>query len=136
MNRVRLQRLIEAYGADPSRWPADERDSARALLAQTPDAAAMQAPARRLDEALDGFAPTADADAAVRLLRALETLPRQVPATPPLLAGFWPRAATLAAASIAGVIIGLGGLDGRIPATADVDVIALVVESDIISLLE
>jgi len=136
MNRVRLQRLIEAYGADPSRWPAGERDSARALLALTPDAAAMQAPALGLDDRLDGFAPAADADAAARLLRALETLPRQIPATPPMLTGFWPRAAMLAAASIAGVIIGLGGLDGRIPAIADVDVVALVVGSDIISLLE
>ena len=55
---------------------------------------------------------------------------------PPLMAGLWPRAAMLAAASMAGVIIGLGGLDGRVPATADVDVVALVGEPDTISLLE
>ncbi|MBI2585676.1 MAG: hypothetical protein HYW28_07355 [Rhodospirillales bacterium] len=107
MNRLRLQRLIEAYGADPARWPAAERDAARALLAQTPDAAAMRARARLLDEALDGFAPAADAGAEQRLLRALAELPRQAPAMPPLMAGFWPRAAMLAAASMAGVIIGL-----------------------------
>ncbi|MBI2977926.1 MAG: hypothetical protein HYY38_03675 [Rhodospirillales bacterium] len=136
MNRLRLQRLIEAYGADPARWPAAERDAARALLAQTPDAAAMRARARLLDEALDGFAPAADAGAEQRLLRALAELPRQAPAMPPLMAGFWPRAAMLAAASMAGVIIGLGGIDGRMPATADVDVVVLVGEPDTISLLE
>jgi len=136
MNRLRLQRLIEAYGADPARWPADERDAARALLAHTPDAAAMRARARRIDEALDGFAPAADAGAEQRLLRALAEPPRQAPAMPPLMAGLWPRAAMLAAASMAGVIIGLGGLDGRVPATADVDVVALVGEPDTISLLE
>jgi len=136
MDRMRLQSLIEAYGADPARWPAGERDDARALLAQTADAAAMRADARRLDAALDGFAPTADAGAEERLLRTLTALPRQAPALPPLLTGFWPRAAMLAAASVAGVIIGLGGIDGGMSATADVDIVALVGEPDIISLLE
>ena len=96
----------------------------------------MRARARRIDEALDGFAPAADAGAEQRLLRALAEPPRQAPAMPPLMAGLLPRAAMLAAASMAGVIIGLGGLDGRVPATADVDVVALVGEPDTISLLE
>lgn len=136
MDRMRLQQLMETYGADAARWPADERDAARALLAQLPDAAAMRMHARRIDEALDGFAPAADAGAEQRLLRALAELPRQAPAVPPLLTGFWPRAAMLAAASMAGVIIGLGGLGGQMPATADVDVVALVGEPDTNSLLE
>ncbi len=136
MNQYRLQELIEAYGADPARWPADERDAARALLAQSPDALAAQARARRLDEALDGVSPTAVAAAGDRILRSLDRLPRQIPATPALIAGALPRAAMLAAASVAGIIIGLGGVDGRMPAPTEADVVTLVGEPDIISFLE
>lgn len=136
MNRLRLQRLIDAYGADPARWPADERDAARALMAEMPDAAAMLASARRLDKSLDAFAPVPDTGAEHRLERALAGLPRQNSGVPPLLTKIWPRAAILAAASVAGVIIGLNGIDGRMSVTADVDVVSFVGEPDTISLLE
>lgn len=136
MDRLRLQRLIEAYGADSARWPAGERDAARALLEQLPGAVEMRTHARRLDVALDEYSPAADAGAEERILRSFAALPRQTPLVPALVAGVWPRAAMLAAASIAGIIIGLGVIDARMPPPAEVDVVTLVGEPDIISLLE
>ena len=53
MNDARVLELIEAYGADPMGWPADERDAARARLEADPDAfAEALAMARALDAAL------------------------------------------------------------------------------------
>src|SRR6266702_3414702 len=38
MTLQRLQQLLDAYGADPERWPAEERLAALALLAHSPEA--------------------------------------------------------------------------------------------------
>ena len=53
----RLEALLEAYGADPERWPAAEREPAVALLARSAEARAMQREAARLDRMLDLAAP-------------------------------------------------------------------------------
>jgi hypothetical protein len=53
MRRSRFRRLLEAYGADPARWPSAERDPA-VLHAQTdPSARDDLAAAARLDTALE-----------------------------------------------------------------------------------
>ena len=49
----RLRTLLEAYGADPERWPDAERAAARALLAHSPDARRWQAAHAQLDSLLD-----------------------------------------------------------------------------------
>ena len=49
MNETRLKRLIEAYGAEPERWPAGDRAAALALLDTSAEARALVAEARRLD---------------------------------------------------------------------------------------
>ena len=53
MTPDRLRVLLDAYGARPERWPADEREAAVALLATSPEAAALRDAAARLDAALD-----------------------------------------------------------------------------------
>ena len=60
---ARFRDLIGAYGADPRRWPPDERAEAEALLARSPEAAALQRTAAALDALLD----RAPAPAAPRL---------------------------------------------------------------------
>jgi hypothetical protein len=53
MEMTRLREIIEAYGAEPARWPVGERAPAQALLRRSAEARAMQDDARRLDRALD-----------------------------------------------------------------------------------
>ena len=53
MTPDRLRMLLDAYGADPARWPVAERAAALELLARSPDARAHRVAAARLDDALD-----------------------------------------------------------------------------------
>jgi hypothetical protein len=53
MTLARLAELLDAYGAEPTRWPAAERAAAEALLASDPRGAELQRAARSLDERLD-----------------------------------------------------------------------------------
>jgi len=53
MTLARLHALLDAYGADPSHWPPQERDAACALLTQSAEARRGQEAAARLDAALD-----------------------------------------------------------------------------------
>ena len=49
----RLAQLLDAYGGEPERWPAQERAGALQLIATHPEARAMQRAALELDGALD-----------------------------------------------------------------------------------
>lgn len=62
MNAERFRDLAEAWGGDLDRWPAAERDQARAFLAVSPDAAQALAEARGLDAALDAWRPPEASD--------------------------------------------------------------------------
>ena len=48
-----LQHILDVYGANQARWPADRRGRATALLAASPEAAGMLAQAALLDGLLD-----------------------------------------------------------------------------------
>lgn len=103
MDRERFADLLDAYGADFRRWPADARAAATALAAQNSDAAALIAEARAvdavLDSARDSAAPSADLAA-----RILASAPRA------RSSGFDRRAmVALAACAVFGVLIGYGG---------------------------
>ena len=133
MQRVRLQRLIEAYGADPARWPAAEREAAERLLAASPDLTAAVNEARRLDGALDDYGPAARVGSETRLERALADLPPQqadgvAASGPSFIASVLPRAAVLAAASVAGIFIGLSDIEGPGATVARVDIVTLISE--------
>lgn len=64
MSTERFRDLIEAYGADPRRWPEAERVEA-AKAARAPEAQALLAEARALDDLL-AQAPAIQAPAALR----------------------------------------------------------------------
>lgn len=50
---ARFEALLDAYGAEPRRWPTDRRAAAEALLARSPEAQALHAAAARLDGLID-----------------------------------------------------------------------------------
>ncbi len=51
----RFATIVEAYGSQPARWPADERAAATAFLAQSAQAQALVAEHHALDEWLDQY---------------------------------------------------------------------------------
>jgi hypothetical protein len=53
MNIERFKILVEAYGADPSRWPEAERKAGLALAETSPEARRLLAEAAALDRLLD-----------------------------------------------------------------------------------
>ena len=103
MDRERFAELLDAYGADFRRWPAESRADGAAFAAQNAEAADLLAEARELDAVLDvsrdDAAPSPDLTA-----RILAFAPRVVrPA-------FDRRAMlALAACAVFGVFIGYGG---------------------------
>jgi hypothetical protein len=112
MDRERFEQLLEAYGADPRRWPADERAAAEAFAAQNADAANALREARALDAALDqGRAVPDTTGLAARIL---------AHAPKPQGAVFDRRAMlALAACAVFGVVLGYGG--GLLAPLADDD---------------
>lgn len=122
MGMAAFAALLEQYGASERRWPDTARARALALLAQSPDARCLLGRAERLDQLLDGMeAPAIGHDRVARVVAgSLAALP--VPGLVPrqhrlarhgLWASWrewwpvWPRAAGLAACTIAGMVVGL-----------------------------
>lgn len=52
LDEARFARLVEAYGADPARWPASERESVQRLMSSSAGAQRLLAEVRELDLAL------------------------------------------------------------------------------------
>ena len=105
MTTHRLQEILDAYGADPARWPAEERDAAAALLARTP---ALRTEAARLDALLDATSAVDEPSPALvaRVLAAAPARRRARIVRFPVVAA----AASLAAA--AGLVVWLAGARG------------------------
>jgi anti-sigma factor RsiW len=61
----RFEAMLNAYGADPRRWPASERAAAEAFAAHDPRAPALLAAAADLDAAIGAASPS-PASAALR----------------------------------------------------------------------
>ena len=59
MGMDRLRELLEAYGAEPGRWPAKERAAAVMLLSQNEEARRLQKQAAAVDGLLDRATPIA-----------------------------------------------------------------------------
>jgi hypothetical protein len=117
MNETRLKRLIEAYGAEPERWPDAERAAAMALLKKSAEARALVAEARRLDRLLAAAPVGSTAPAATAALRRrIAALPEEsapgAPAAGSRTIGpwpairLWPSVAGLAAAGLIGFVVG------------------------------
>ncbi|HYF23923.1 MAG TPA: hypothetical protein VD929_11050 [Caulobacteraceae bacterium] len=105
MNAERFEAMVAAYGAEPRRWPEEERAAALAFLNADPVAERLLFEARMTDAALSA-APSQVAGAALRD-RVLAAAPQPRPER----AAWWSKpflswGAGLAAASVAGVVAG------------------------------
>jgi hypothetical protein len=117
----RFSAILEAYGADPQRWPSDEREDALALTKSSVPAARALAEARALDAILlqQAFPDIArQAERFAVLHSAIISGARRRTGTwfgrwfgidlaPSQL---WPSVAGLALATVLGFAVGLGGL--------------------------
>jgi hypothetical protein len=113
----RLTTLLEAYGADPRRWPAAERADAQALLARSAEARALAQDAQVLDRVLDR-APlhsntAADPAALAAIIAGTVQTPRPLRSARSWSDAFaarfafgWANVAALAAAGIVGFLVG------------------------------
>lgn len=105
MTEDRALEIIASYGADPARWPADERAAVLALTGR-PAVAAALADARALDALLGDWA-TADVVAAP--FDAAQLTPRAAPVVPapivPARRRGWLAAGAMAAAVAAAVVL-------------------------------
>lgn len=95
----RFEQIIDAYGGDPGRWPADERAAAEALMATNAEAQAMAGEASLVDSWLDQAPDVAPSELLVR--RVLKAAPVQT-----RVFG-WASGAGWAAAAAAGLVLGL-----------------------------
>jgi len=117
MDRARFEALAQAYGADLRRWPPAERASADDFVIADPQAArAALAAAEPLDDLLHASrnpVPSPELRASV-----LAGAPKPRRAAPRF--GFWLSGASLAAAGVAGVMVGVSMAGGMV-ADARVD---------------
>ncbi|MBI3784265.1 MAG: hypothetical protein HY270_12790 [Deltaproteobacteria bacterium] len=84
MSLERLRALLDAYGANPDRWPPQERAAALALLEQSPEAQRWRDASARIDALLD-HAPGFEVSATL-IDRSLAAAPTPAPSanrTPP-----------------------------------------------------
>lgn len=130
----RLERLLEAYGGNPRRWPADERAAGEALLESSARAREMQAEALKADAWLDAAPSPARASgqlkaailAACRGSTSTTRTTRWKAVWTELLAeigGWRPTGAALAASLMLGIIV--GGSVNLSDTTQGVDVLEL-----------
>ena len=134
----RLRSLIDAYGADPERWPTDERAAALLLLANSAEARAYARDAEALDAMLNRvpLRPTITVDPAA-LAAQITRAPKHRPAArfawfPRPAFGFgWPNCAALAAAAIVGFVVGWTDLNSTAASARDgVDAVASLSAAD------
>jgi hypothetical protein len=116
---ARLAQLLDAYGADPKRWPTEERQGARDLIAASPEAEALVRRAAALDALFDqapGREPPPELVAAI--LAAASRHPRRSR----LAAALWPFGPVWqpAAALVGSALLGIAlGVNAPIPFGAD-----------------
>jgi hypothetical protein len=129
--RTRLAEILAAYGADPARWPAAERDRLMPHVEDTPDLKTLLIEAREIDQVLArAKAPAVPAGAAARLLaRAGQKKPEatlipfdRARARPRPSIWSWGAAAALAASFGLGIFLGTTNFAARL---GDSDVVEI-----------
>jgi hypothetical protein len=117
--RTRLAEVLAAYGADPARWPAAERDRLMAHLDNVSDLQALLSEAREIDQVLARVkTPEVPAGAVARLLAqtgqqkpsAAVILLDRARARPRPSIWSWGAAAALAASFGLGIFLGTTNL--------------------------
>ena len=81
MNLERFTILIDAYGSDPRRWPAAERQAAQALLAASAEAQQLMREAASFDALLSAPPPAIEPSAALKARVLAQVAPRPMAAT-------------------------------------------------------
>ena len=125
MGLDRFRELLDAYGAEPARWPANERGLAEMLLTQNTQAARLRRQAAAVDALLDRATlapPVIDAE---RLIASITAEPQPMaepkrtadivtlrPVRRPAPGAFWLKVASLAAAAVIGFLVGVSQLTG------------------------
>lgn len=109
--------LLETFGGDRTRWPADDRRRFARLLSASPEARRLLSEAEALDRLLDEaprLSPAREARLAESIMAAateerpkVVSMPKTRRATPTRI---WPAAALLAASLLAGVFAGMTGM--------------------------
>lgn len=84
MTLERLEAILDAYGAEPARWPQAERGAAEDLLARSVDARALASEARQLDMLLNA-APLHEPSEAL-VARLIAARPAAMPVPVPVIA--------------------------------------------------
>lgn len=108
MSLERFAVIVDAYGAEPRRWPAAEREAAVTLAATDADAAALLAEARSLDAGLDALPlPAAATAARRRAAMPAPELPSRWQEFLGLLGGWKLAAPAMAMALVAGLDVGM-----------------------------
>ena len=117
----RLRELLEAYGAEPGRWPANERTAALTLLTGNEEARRLQKQVAAVDGLLDRATPIAppiiDAELLVANVTANPQKTAEVVTLRPAArrssgGSFWLKVASLAAAAMIGFLVGISQLTG------------------------
>lgn len=136
MKLDRFRTLVDAYGADPARWPARERLAAEALLAGNEQARAALNEAATLDRVLARTVP-AGASAGLRdmIRRSTQSVPQQKPfSLGEIVASWlpgrtlWPNLAGLAAALVLGVALGTADIGVSSASAQTVDDLGALME--------
>ena len=142
MSPDRLRSILQAYGADPRRWPAEERGPAEALLARSAEARGAVREAAALDTLLDRVPLSSVQVSDPALLASIIARTVRIPAQarpsrswseifPVRLAFGWPNFAALAAAGIVGFYVGWTDINQSAAANRDMlDLIAPVAALD------
>ena len=120
MSLLRFNELLDAYGADPERWPLEDRVAATELLARSSEARALARNAAEVDDLLEAVPLNlpSSGDSATLVARIMDSLPMAQRVSE--LRFGWPNWTALAAASVAGLVIGWSGLNlGSGMASAD-----------------
>ncbi len=130
MNSERFEALAEAFGGEVSRWPAAEREAAAALMLARPDwAAGVLALAGELDVRLIAYPTRGGTPELVERIVAAAPRSRKARWVAWLLpAGM---GAGLAAASVAGFVVGLQRTPNNDPTTMAPTTIAAVIDDDL-----
>lgn len=124
MSEIRFAEILAAYGADKSRWPAEERASAESLLRDHPDLLnKYDVDESALDTALASWRMPEVPDALVQ--RIMDSFPNRLPQIEEfsignllrMLFGGTRRATAFAMASMV-LLLALGGLGGMVGSSA------------------
>jgi hypothetical protein len=119
MDARRFEALLDAYGAEPQRWPAGEREAAQAF-ARTEDGGALLRATLELDDWLDAAAPIRPSPELRERVLAAAPQPGRRNSVIAWLERAWGPGAGLAAAGLAGVLFGAALSGPRTDAQAEI----------------